>query len=182
MRHRGWRSPENGAAPFSCSNPLKDPTLCGIIKISPVNSVVKRRLRTLEEILSDHLENKRTGIKCLNALHLKILACALMLCDHIWLALLNGENWEWMTCVGRLAFPIFAFQIAEGFHYTKNFKKYLVRMFIFALISEIPFNLMNSGSVIYLEHQNVMFTFCLSLICMYLLEKAKKKNVLVFIL
>lgn len=136
----------------------------------------------MEEILSDNLENKRTGIKCLKALHLKILACALMLCDHIWLALLNGENWEWMTCVGRLAFPIFAFQIAEGFHYTKNFKKYLVRMFIFALISEIPFNLMNSGSVIYLEHQNVMFTFCLSLICMYLLEKAKKKNMLVFIL
>lgn len=36
----------------------------------------------MEEILSDHLENKRTGIKCLNALHLKILACALMLCYH----------------------------------------------------------------------------------------------------
>lgn len=123
---------------------------------------------------------KLDRIKCLNALHLKIIACALMLCDHIWLSLMEGH--EWMTCVGRLAFPIFAFQIAEGFCRTHDFKKYFLRMLIFALISEIPFNLMNGGAPIYLMHQNVMFTFCLALLCMYVLKKAKEKGTWVFLL
>lgn len=136
----------------------------------------------MEETLQTGIKNKRSTVKCLNAVHLKIIACALMLCDHLWLVLFEGDSWEWMTCVGRLAFPIFAFQIAEGFHYTRSFKKYITRMFIFALVSEIPFNLMNSGSLIYLEHQNVMFSFCLALICMYLLKKAREKKTPVYIL
>lgn len=52
-------------------------------------------------------------LKCLNSLHLKLLAMALMLCDHMWATVIPGA--AWMTSIGRLAFPIFAFQIAEGF-------------------------------------------------------------------
>lgn len=119
-------------------------------------------------------------LKFLNALELKVIACALMLCDHLWATVVPGNNW--LTYIGRLAFPIFAFQIAEGFCRTGSFKKYLKRMFVFALISEIPFNLMVGGFPIYPIHQNVMFTFCLALLFLALLEKAKKKGKLVFVL
>lgn len=119
-------------------------------------------------------------LKCLNALELKILALVLMLCDHMWATVVPGNNW--LTYIGRLAFPIFAFQIAEGFYQTSNFRKYLKRMFLFALISEIPFNFMVGSSPIYPLHQNVMFTFCLSLLFLALLEKAKQKGRIVFLL
>ena len=125
-------------------------------------------------------ENKFGRLKCLNALELKILALILMLCDHMWSTVIAGNNW--LTYIGRLAFPIFAFQIVEGFYHTGNFKNYLKRMFVFALISELPFNLMAGGGLIYPMHQNVMFTFCLSLLFLKALEKAKEKGRLVFIL
>ena len=62
---------------------------------------------------------KRFGI---NALQLKILAMVFMLMDHMWATVIPGN--EWMTCVGRLAFPIFAFQIAEGRAHTSDPKAY----------------------------------------------------------
>lgn len=102
---------------------------------------------------------------------LHILAMALMLCDHLWATMF--PYLEWMTCIGRIAFPIFAFMIAEGFYYTRNRKKYLLRMFIFALISEIPFNLIMTSSWINPFHQNVLFTFCLGILFMMLIEKIK---------
>ena len=118
-------------------------------------------------------------MKCLDSFRLKIIAAVIMLLDHSWATLFPGQ--EWLTAVGRIAFPIFAFQTVEGFFHTHDRKNYLKRMFIFALISEIPFNLMNGG-IIYPIHQNVMFTFCLGIIMMMLLEKAKKKSRTVFII
>ena len=76
----------------------------------------------------------------LTATHLRILALVLMLLDHLWGTVVPGNNW--MTYVGRMAFPIFAFQAAEGYHHTHDFKGYCKRLALFALISEIPFNLM----------------------------------------
>ena len=94
----------------------------------------------------------------------------LMLLDHIW-----ATVWDvgWFAMAGRLAFPIFAFQIAEGFFYTSSRRKYLQRMLLFALISEIPFNLMCASSVVYPFHQNVMFTFLIALLLMTWMERAK---------
>lgn len=106
------------------------------------------------------------------ALHL--LAMAFMLCDHLWATVVRGG--DWLTWIGRIAFPIFAFMTAEGFFYTKNFKKYLLRMLVFALISEIPFNLMYGGSFIYPFHQNVMWTFLISMLCMKGIELVRRKN------
>ncbi len=116
-------------------------------------------------------------MKCLDSFKLKILAAVIMLLDHSWATLFPDQ--EWPTAVGRIAFPIFAFQTVEGFFHTHDRKNYLKRMFIFALISEIPFDLMNGG-IIYPIHQNVMFTFCLGIIMMMLLEKAKEKSGTVF--
>ena len=113
--------------------------------------------------------------KVLSSLDLKFLAMIFMLCDHIWATVVTGN--DWLTIIGRLAFPIFAFQIVEGFFHTKNFKKYLGKLFIFALISEIPFNLMYGGRWFYPFHQNVMFTFCTALLFVRFMEWGKKKNI-----
>ena len=118
--------------------------------------------------------------KILNALDLKLLAMALMFCDHLWATLLPGQ--QWLTNLGRLAFPIFAFQIVEGYAHTHNFPKYLKRMFLFALISEIPFNLMTAGGLMNPFHQNVMFSFCLGLLLMRFLDYMKGKPLPVYLI
>ena len=98
----------------------------------------------------------------LTATHLRILALFLMLLDHLWATVVPGNNW--MTYVGRMAFPIFAFQAAEGYHHTHDFKGYCRRLAIFAAVSEIPFNLMIFSSPIFPFHQNVMLTLLLGLL------------------
>lgn len=110
------------------------------------------------------------SLKCIDALTLKLMAMAFMLLDHTW-----ATVWDvpWFTMIGRLAFPIFAFQIVEGFFHTSSRKRYLQRMLVFALISEIPFNLMVSNSPIYPFHQNVMFTFQIAMLLMSFMERAK---------
>lgn len=117
---------------------------------------------------------------CLDSLALKLLAMALMLCDHLWATVLPGVMW--LTAVGRVAFPIFAFQVAEGFQRTHDRKKYLLRMLVFALISEIPFNYLYYSSPVFPFHQNVMFTFFIALLLMLGLEKVRSKGTGLYIL
>ena len=107
----------------------------------------------------------------LTAAHLRILALFLMLLDHLWGTVVPGNLW--MTCVGRMAFPIFAFQAAEGYHHTHDFRGYCKRLALFAVISEIPFNLMISGSPIYPFHQNVMLTLLLGLLACRAYDRKK---------
>lgn len=73
---------------------------------------------------------------------LKIIAIITMIIDHFGIAYFKYTTQ--MNVVGRIAFPIFAFQITQGYIYTKNLKKYLFRLFCFALISQIPFMLFRS--------------------------------------
>lgn len=110
----------------------------------------------------------------LNSLTLHIIAMFCMLLDHSWATVVSGNMW--MNFVGRLAFPIFAFMIVEGYKRTSNFKKYLKRLLIFALISEIPFNLMNSGSLIDPFHQNVLWTFIIALLLISLMDKVRNNG------
>lgn len=107
----------------------------------------------------------------LTSAHLRILALSLMLLDHLWGTVVPGN--DWMTYLGRLAFPIFAFQAAEGYRRTHDFRRYCKRLLIFALVSEIPFNLMISGSPIFPFHQNVMFTLLLGLLSCRTLDEKK---------
>lgn len=104
---------------------------------------------------------------------LHVMAMAFMLCDHLWGTIIPGN--DWLTCIGRLAYPIFAFMIVEGYFHTSNLKKYVLRMTLFAVISEVPFDLMMGSTVFYPFHQNVMWTFLISLGLIWLNEKAKGK-------
>ena len=110
--------------------------------------------------------------KGINADVLRFLAVFSMILDHLWVTIIPGNNW--MNYIGRIAFPIFAFQIAEGFIHTSNFKKYFLRLTGFAILSEIPFNLICSGEVFYPGYQNVLFTFSLSIVALWAIEKIKK--------
>ena len=110
----------------------------------------------------------------LTSFHLHIIAMALMLCDHLWVTLVPGN--DWLTDIGRIAFPIFAFMTVEGFFHTKDLKKYVKRLLFFALISEIPFNLVVAGSVFYPLHQNVLWTFLIGIGLMWINEQAKDKK------
>lgn len=107
----------------------------------------------------------------LTSFDLHLLAMGLMLCDHVCLALMPDRLW--MTCVGRLAFPIFAFLVAEGFVRTRSRARYARRLLIFALVSEVPFDLLAVGRLVYPLRQNVLCTFLIALGCMQLLEWAK---------
>lgn len=104
---------------------------------------------------------------------LHILAMLLMLCDHIWAVLFIHQ--EWLTCIGRMAFPIFAFLLVEGYFHTKDIKKYMLHLLMCAVISEVPFNLMYANSIIYPFHQNVIWLFLISLLFIICIEKMRKK-------
>ena len=106
------------------------------------------------------------------ALH--IIAMLFMLMDHLWATLLPAR--EWLTCAGRVAFPIFAFMAVEGYFHTRSFKKYILRMLLFAVLSEIPFDLMYGGTWFYPVHQNVLWTFLLGLLGVWLMEQVRKKG------
>ena len=104
---------------------------------------------------------KRTISLETTSFSLHLLAMGFMLCDHLWGTIVPGN--DWLTCIGRISFPIFAFLIVEGYFHTRNLKKYLLRLLAFALISEIPFNLAMGSRVFFPVHQNVLWSFLISI-------------------
>ena len=103
---------------------------------------------------------------------LKLIGIIAMLCDHTGNAVI--ENAPYLNYIGRIAFPIFAFQLVVGYTHTKDMKKYLVRLLIFAFISQIPFMLFTST---YSEKisLNVFFTFLIGIIALLAYDKIKNK-------
>lgn len=110
----------------------------------------------------------------IDALTLHLLAMLLMLCDHTWATVISGQ--AWLTAVGRLAFPLFAFLLAEGFRRTRSVKRYALRLLLLALLSEIPFDLMYGGTVFYPFHQNVIWTFLIALLCMRTISSIRRRK------
>ena len=116
---------------------------------------------------------------------LKLIALICMLLDHTAGALLYDDvgvlftvfgkmiGWyEIFRTLGRLAFPIYGFLLVEGFHHTRDRKRYGIRLLLFALISEIPWNLEHTGTLCY-SNQNVFFTLLLGYLGLCAAERLK---------
>ena len=114
----------------------------------------------------------------MSAFVLKIIAVVTMFIDHAGYVIFG--NFSFFNYIGRLAFPIFAFQISEGYIHTKNLKKYFLRLLLFAIISQIPFMLFHS-IISDSFALNVFFTLLLGLICIYIYDKLKYKSLALFI-
>ena len=121
---------------------------------------------------------------------LKLIACVTMLLDHIGAALvvppdaLYWSNVELYTtiawvnlvlrCIGRVAFPIFCFLLVEGVYHTRNPKKYILRLAVGMLLSEIPFDLAFFKDGISWGHQSVMVTLLLGGLMVLGMKRSKR--------
>lgn len=99
------------------------------------------------------------ALRLLDGTTLKLIALVTMLIDHVGAALFPGA--VWMRAVGRIAMPIFAFCVAEGYTHTSDRRRYLLRLGVFAAVSELPFDFALMGGP-ELTHQNIMLTFAIA--------------------
>ncbi|WP_346916620.1 TraX family protein [Clostridium sp.] len=100
----------------------------------------------------------------MNSFSLKLLACITMLIDHI--GAIFFPDIMFIRIIGRVAFPIYAFLITEGYSRTKNLKRYMSRLFILAIISQIPYMLAFETKGL-----NVFFTLFSGIFIMIILDK-----------
>lgn len=105
---------------------------------------------------------------------LKVIAMISMVIDHIALYLMEHGTvlYETMRCIGRIAFPVFAFLIAEGFIHTKSRYRYFFTLLGFAVISEIPWYMLNGAD----GTHNVMFTLALGVATLMVLENLLQRR------
>lgn len=137
--------------------------------------------------------------KGLTGSQLKIIAMVSMLIDHlaatVLLQLLQAPydpsagnvlaDWVWnhwqllakvydtMRQIGRFAFPLYCFLLVEGFTHTRSVPKYALRLGIFALVSEFPFDIALNGSFFDPGYNNVFFTLLTGLVCLWALDSLR---------
>lgn len=122
---------------------------------------------------------------------LKLIAVVTMVMDHIGysiqlqaLRVTHGGSWPdsldvlgvLLRAVGRVAFPIFAFLLVEGFLHTSDRRRYMMRMGVFALVAEVPFDLLIAGKIWFPQAQNVFLTFFLGLCMLYAIDRISRKS------
>jgi len=118
----------------------------------------------------------------ISAAVLKWIAVVTMIIDHFAVAVYpQFASYEYsvyyiMRKVGRIAFPIYCFLLVEGFFHTKNVAKYLRNCILFAILSEIPFDMAIFGKVFYPKGQNVYFTLCIGLATLMILNKLRERQ------
>lgn len=103
---------------------------------------------------------------------LKIIAVVCMFLDH-YSAVFDVYYFPFRY-LGRLTMPIMCFLVAQGYRYTKDLKKYIIRMLAFGAVTEVFFNLALFNKVFAPQHQNVLFTFAMGLVAIKLYENAQK--------
>lgn len=125
---------------------------------------------------------------------LKVIAVVTMLIDHTAHILMQDSNiilfsvaghtltlYTLMRTVGRISFPIYAFLIVEGYLHTRDVRQYALNLLLFAIISEIPWNLEHTGTFMY-SSQNVFFTLFLGLLGIWVTDRLRDEPVKQFCL
>ena len=103
---------------------------------------------------------------------IKVLAIIFMLIDHVGLFFLPGVSE--LRIVGRLAFPLFAWMIANGAKHTHNMEAYLFRLLLFAFISQVPFAAVNRLITPDFSRLNILFTLFLGLCAIAMTKRTNK--------
>ena len=130
----------------------------------------------------------RKAMKQISGNTLKSIAAFTMLIDHFAAIVIKGyvngvyaeltpeqlvlweKIYDIMRNIGRTAFPLFAFLLVEGFYYTKDRKKYGMRLLLFALLSEIPYDLAINKAFWSMTRQNTMFTLLFGFLVLLFVE------------
>ena len=146
------------------------------------------------EVIEGKIEESCLSLKekGLTVEQLKIIAIVTMFIDHFAAVLFpyfqlsyvhNQSSFFWyqlaitlMRLIGRVAFPIFAFLIVNGFYHTSNRKNYLIRLGVFALVSEPFFDFALFGTWFETTHQNVFFTLALGLLAIWGYDNISREN------
>ena len=97
-----------------------------------------------------------------------------MFIDHAGLALFPSVGI--FRCIGRLAFPLYCFLVAQGFRHTRDIRAYARRLLLLALISEVPFDLLIFGRISSAMEQNVVFSLLLGLLALYAVRMLEGKS------
>lgn len=118
------------------------------------------------------MEEKQHGL--FNNFTIKMIALITMLLDHIGYTIF--PDMLIFRAIGRIAFPIFCFLEVEAFYHTRSTWNYLIRLCIFALLSEIPFDLAFFGTIYHPQDQNVFITLALGLCALFCLEEMASKR------
>ena len=108
----------------------------------------------------------------MNVLIIKIIALTSMIIDHYGAIFQSGT--DIYRIIGRIAFPIYCFLLVEGYYHTKDVKRYAKRLFIFALISEVPFDLAFYNKIGFV-HQNIFFTLLIGLVAICFIDNKEGK-------
>lgn len=116
--------------------------------------------------------------KVLSGTTLKYIAMVTMLIDHTAVALLpmNHPAYMPLRIIGRIAFPVYCFLLTEGFRHTGNVWKYASRLAAFAIVSEIPFDMVVLGSFWDMGQQNVFFTLFFGLLAMIYYDRYTREG------
>lgn len=117
--------------------------------------------------MQEALNQPKSGI--LNGNALKLIAAVTMLCDHA--GLMFFPKLHIMRIIGRLAFPIFAFMIAEGCHYTKNRLRYFLSVFLMGVLCQTVYYIFSRDTYL-----NILLTFSCSIGLIYLLQEWKARQ------
>lgn len=142
----------------------------------------------VRKMSDEQVLNPVKKLRLLSSSTLKLIAIVSMLIDHVGAAILENIMYynyydlsvevynnlvyvdNILRSIGRIAFPIFCFLLVEGFFKTRNVKKYMRNLLIFSIVSEVPFDLAFSRTLISWNHQNVFFTLFLGISALAILN------------
>lgn len=163
---------------------------------------VNRKQENIQDLSQTKRETQKEKKFGISGSVLKWIAILSMLIDHIACVFIFSNFQKDSTCflqleqntldiiwdvygimreIGRLAFPIFCFLLVEGAAHTSNFKKYISRLFLFAFISEIPFDLAMHHQLFFWGTQNVYFTLFFGLLAIQGMAYFREKKALAWI-
>lgn len=150
---------------------------------NPTNNSLPQQIDHLEQRINKHFPPKKL---CIDAGTLKIIACVTMFIDHLATGFLktagtngiapidmsDGIFWFYyvLAFIGRQAFPIYAFMIAEGYIHTRSKTKYMLRLLLFAILSQYPYYLLNKDTLTSMYSGNTIFTLLIGLLAVWVVD------------